>query len=238
MFPVGRAGRDVAVNTKAPGDGLRGAQTGPRAREEHRCGAAIPGEPSLEGARGLMALAGLLARDSSSKAAFPRPTWRSGGKLSRRPLQRRGRPGVTPGSLLATAPGEGNRGPAPYVVEQLRSCCDPLPGRTRVGGQGIGNFRHFGRGVKRQFVRLGRDGRLGTVEAGLGGGFSHHSRPPTPAARFPPPARHIAIFFPSSFFFCSRRCSSVLRRGMPFLSHSGAGCPLRYVSQYSMRRCE
>ncbi|MFN9957020.1 MAG: hypothetical protein ACK55I_28295 [bacterium] len=36
---------------------------------------------------------------------------------------------------------------------------------------------------------------------------------------------YIAIFFASSFFFCSRRCSSILSRGMPSLSHVGAGCP-------------
>ena len=63
--PSGHAGRRkrlLAMRSKEPsGAGAIQAE----------CHAAIPGVPSLEGARGLRQLVGLLARDSPSGAAFP-----------------------------------------------------------------------------------------------------------------------------------------------------------------------
>lgn len=93
-------------------------------------------------------LAGLLARESALEAAFPRQTWRSGGKLPRRPLQRRGRPGFAPGSLLARPLGK-EAGTSIYVVQRMVFLARPHTCRRARKG----NFRHSGPGVKRQFGR-------------------------------------------------------------------------------------
>jgi len=166
---VPRVGRVVAVNSKAPSGILQGALDG-AARTRNSDNTVRRGDPRRTLPRGGARTHGT-GRSSGSGfglgSGLPAPDMAQWRKASSSSLTAAGPPRNHTGFPLSHGSWGRKPGTSAYVVEQLRSWCSPLPGRTRAGEQGSGNFRHLGRGVKRQFVRLGAEGAGGMAETGF-----------------------------------------------------------------------